>query len=196
MPLTYSLQEFNLGILEECVALGVHKTLITVNKVRDSAPQSLNNYSQEQSLDALLQAVQLTLIRHINNVVNMLPVPHRVITYGDGANSEQERYREKMEDFFTDSTWLDMVNELSVALLRYLISLPMFPWQSTLPSESVKDFSRFTVLCLEVSFRIFLVKCCKVKCDLLLVGTENRHGSHTLAYFGVFNGIGFRNIFQ
>ncbi|XP_064630020.1 huntingtin-like [Lineus longissimus] len=143
-------KEFNLGILEECVALGVHKTLITVNKVRDSTPQTLNNFSQEQSLDALLQAVQLTLIRHINNVVNMLPIPHQVIVYGDGANADQERYRDKMEDFFTDSTWMDMVNQLSMALLRYLISLPMFPWQSTLPSESVKDFSRFTVLCLEM----------------------------------------------
>ena len=138
------------------MALGVHKTLITVNKVRDSAPQTLNNYSQEQSLDALLQAVQLTLIRHINNVVNMLPIPHQVIVFGEKATRDQERYRDKMEDFFTDSTWTDMVTQLSVALLRYLISLPMFPWQSTLPNESVKDFGRFTVLCLEVGQNFIL----------------------------------------
>ena len=33
------------------------------------------------SADPLLQAAQITLFRHINNIINMLPVPHQVVNY-------------------------------------------------------------------------------------------------------------------
>lgn len=37
--------------------------------------------SQEDLLDPLLQAAQITLCRHINVVTNSLPLPHRLIDF-------------------------------------------------------------------------------------------------------------------
>ncbi len=33
------------------------------------------------SADPLLQAGQITLFRHINNTINMLPIPHQIIKF-------------------------------------------------------------------------------------------------------------------
>ena len=100
---------------------------------------------------SLLQASQITLLRHINSLINLLPVPHQMMTYHDtGTDCREDQYRDKMEDILTDITWLEMTFQLTSALLQYLVSLPQFPWQPTLPDESTMDVARFSVFALEV----------------------------------------------
>ncbi|CAH1783183.1 unnamed protein product [Owenia fusiformis] len=148
-------KEFRLSILEDCVSLGVHRSLHnSTNPQRTTSRQQ----TPDKSMDPLLQASQLTLFRHLNNIINMLPVPHKVLCYSKKApsNSKVEQYQEKMEDFFNDSGWLDSLFHLAGALLKYMISLPLLPWQPSLPPESHNDVARFSVLCLEVLHWMYL----------------------------------------
>ncbi len=155
-------QECSLTVLEECLGLGTQRTLLSARATKEAMtahaadapfpPQ--NSPSREKALDPLLQAAQLTLLRHINNLINMLPVPHQLIAYhvDNTTSQEMEHYREKFEDFFSDSSWVDAVFQLCGTLLRYLACLPMLPWQPAVPRESAKDIARFCVLCSEVRF--------------------------------------------
>ncbi len=77
-------------------------------------------------------------------------VPHQVINYDESSGQTDDQYREKMEDCFHDVAWFDSVFHLVNALVQYLVSLPMFPWQPNVPDESQKDVARFSLLTLEV----------------------------------------------
>ena len=152
------MQEFNLSILEECIALGAQRTMALLRRHRDygtnmqdSGLSDSSSGETERTLDPLLQAAQLTLFRLINNVINTLPVPHRIMSYSNTTMAgHEEQYHDKMEDLFTDSGWFDTVFHLASALLQYLVSLSMFPWEGNVPEESTKDVGRFIVLCAEV----------------------------------------------
>lgn len=105
----------------------------------------------ERAMDPLLQATQITVLRHINNIINQLPVPHEVINYNEKSRSlAEEQYHDKMEDFFADTHWLKAVFQLTKALYQYLTSLPLLPWKQGIPEESLKDLARFGTLFLEV----------------------------------------------
>lgn len=111
----------------------------------------------EQTLNPLLQAGQITLFRHINSIINMLPMPHEVINFDVKSTATEEQYREKMEEFFADSNWHCAIHHLSKALLKYLASLHLLPWKKDIPEESVKDIGRFATLFLEVNFLVAAV---------------------------------------
>lgn len=147
------LKECNISILEECVSLGTKRTLESSRRPlsvdRLSSPTRAGQPA-ERTVDALLQASQMTVFRHINNIINMLPMPHEVVNFDAKSMPAEDQYREKMEELFTDSNWHDSVYHLSKAMLQYLTSLKLLPWRKDIPEESVKDIGRFATLFLEV----------------------------------------------
>ncbi|XP_074640755.1 huntingtin-like [Tubulanus polymorphus] len=145
-----TVKEFNLSILESCVALGVHKSLITINKSRDSATSFQQAVSIEQYMDPLLKATKLTMFRRINTHVNLIPNPHQVITYRDHISSRKLRYREKMEDVFCETSCEETLFHILSALVRYLISLSLLFSEAEIKPEPAKDIVRFSVLSLEL----------------------------------------------
>ncbi|XP_077992227.1 huntingtin-like [Glandiceps talaboti] len=150
-------EEFDLSILEDCIALGVKKTRAAKKAVstawtikRDSSTALAKKQDKQLArVDPLLQAAQLTLLRHINNIVNMLPTPHEVL--GSVLNeSSQQKYRTKLETFFKEPSWSEMVFNLAAALVKYLVSLPGLPLECFIPTDSQPYVGRFAVLCVEV----------------------------------------------
>ncbi|XP_053407184.1 huntingtin-like isoform X2 [Mercenaria mercenaria] len=140
-------KEFNLNIMEECISIGTQRTLQKYS--RESDIPSTGNHSNEWMLDPLFQASQLTLMRHINNIVNMLPVPHEIMNFYEAKDGHISKYLEKLEDFFTDSSSVDIVFTLTSSLLQYLVSISVFPWKPKVPTESQNDVCRFCTFCLE-----------------------------------------------
>jgi hypothetical protein len=63
-----------------------------------------NRVLQEPEFDPLFQAAQLTSNRHFNNIVNLLPIPHQILTF-EKVILRQSRYEEKLEDILTDFSW-------------------------------------------------------------------------------------------
>ena len=143
------LQEFNLAVLDECLLLGTQSTLLCYN--RETEMPSTEHQSIDQMLDPLFKASQLTLMRHINNIINLLPVPHEIVNFSDPSERKTSKYFEKMEDFFLEQSSIEIIFSLVSSLLRYLVSLSVLPWKPTVPSESQNDICRFCVFCMEVS---------------------------------------------
>ncbi|XP_029645621.1 huntingtin isoform X2 [Octopus sinensis] len=151
-------KEFSPSILKECISLG---TLCTLEQHRmDEMSSCLRgepvnmSRSSEVTYEPLFQAAQLMLFRHINSVINMLPVPHQVLVDfpppGIPMSPREIQYQEKMEDFFIDAAWMDAVFQFAASLLQYLQSLMLFPWQPAVPQESQTDVCRFIILTLEM----------------------------------------------
>lgn len=136
--------------MEECISIGTQRTLQKYSREADIIPSS-GNQSDEWMLDPLFQASQLTLMRHMNNIVNMLPVPHEIVNFCDAKDGHQSKYLEKIEDFFSDSSSLEIVFSLTSSLLQYLVSISVFPWKPKVPAESQNDVCRFCTFCMEVS---------------------------------------------
>lgn len=148
-------QECNLAVLEECILLGIHHTQVALqshqNATHNLSPPPPPSPSRGRGLDPLLQAAQITLLRHINNIINLLPVPHRILVYGTDLAVQDEQYQERLvDDYFSETVF-----QLASALLSYLVTLDTFPWKPTVPDESVKDIGRFSILCLEVIIQNF-----------------------------------------
>ncbi|XP_013398873.1 huntingtin [Lingula anatina] len=138
-------KDFHLGILEQCISIGRKNTLQNMKNL-----QLTESTEDSDSLHPVLQASQLTLLRHINNIINMLPVPHQVLSYSEKQTSQEDSFLEKMEDFFTDTAWLENVNHLTAALVEYIKTLRLLPWKPQIPEESVRDVARFAVLNMEI----------------------------------------------
>ena len=149
MLLILYLQEFNLSILAECLYLGALRTLQTYN--RENEIPSTENQSVDEMLDSLYKASQLTMMMHINQIINMLPVPHQILDFQDHSENNS-KYLEKIEDFFLEKTSVELVFQLASCLLEYLVSLATFPWKPKVPLESQSDVCRFCTFCLEVSY--------------------------------------------
>lgn len=133
--------------MEECISLGAFRTLLRYNRDKDwdhgSSPT-------EPSLDPLFQAAQLTMFRHINNVINHLPLPHHCLTFAAVLPPRLSQYMERIEDLFTDHLWFDMNFGLAAAFAQYIVCIRRFPWEGRVPAESQTDVCRFCVLLLEV----------------------------------------------
>ncbi|CAG2221231.1 HD [Mytilus edulis] len=142
-------KEFSLSILRECLYLGAYQTMMKDNETVVVLDKKGNRVLLEPEFDPLFQAAQLTLNRHFNNIVNLLPIPHQILTF-EKAVLRQSRYEEKLEDILTDSSWIEMIFSLTNSLTVYLQALSTFPWQHEVPSESVCDICRFCVLSAEV----------------------------------------------
>lgn len=151
-------KEFSPSILKECISLG---TLYTLERYRMEEISSYfrgesmaSSLSTDVTYEPLFQAAQLMLFRHINSVINMLPVPHQVLVDfpppGVPMSPRESQYQEKMEDFFTDTAWMEAVFQFAASLLQYLQSLMLFPWQPSVPLESQTDVCRFIILTLEM----------------------------------------------
>ncbi|KAK3095770.1 hypothetical protein FSP39_018831 [Pinctada imbricata] len=143
-------KEFSLDILPECVSQGAHQSVIKSENSPDILDNEGNKVPQEPEIGPLFKAAELTLVRHINNLVNHLPVPHQVLSFPEVSDVKLSRYQEKMEDIFTDTTWKDMVFSLTNSLNAYLLALSSFPWQPVIPKEAHSDICRFCVLCTEM----------------------------------------------
>ena len=137
------------------MSLGTHQTLLKITQTNHHEDMVLmdpiTGSPAKEFVDPLLQAAQMTLFRHVNSIINMLPIPHRIINYEDSVSIQEKIYRDKMEDYLSEPSSRDTVFQLAAAMLQYLVSLPMLPWQSEVPEESAKDVCRFSLLCLEVS---------------------------------------------
>ncbi|KAL4231691.1 hypothetical protein ACF0H5_009269 [Mactra antiquata] len=140
-------KEFNLAIMKECISIGTQSTLQRYNREADTP--STGNQSVEWMHNPLFQASQLTLMRHINNIVNQLPVPHEIVNFNDAKDRQTSKHFEKLEDFITENSSLEIVFMLASSLLQYLVSLSVFPWKPKVPSESQNDVCRFATFCME-----------------------------------------------
>ena len=143
------LQECNLTVLEACLSYGVH---MSCTQPVDSVPSDHMADSEDSSLDHLLQATHITLLWHINNIINSLPLPHQLVDWSDLPSDTEESYHEKLEDLYCDAGLVEQVCHLGVALLLYLRTLPWLPGQQRVPDESANDVVRFVVLLMEVIF--------------------------------------------
>ncbi|KAK7109044.1 hypothetical protein V1264_013160 [Littorina saxatilis] len=140
-------KEFNLCVLEECISLGAFRTLLRYNRDKDS---DRTTSPTEPSLDPLFQAAQLTMFRHINNVINHLPVPHQCLNFAVSLPVRLIQYMERIDDLFTDHVWFDMNFSLAAAFAQYIVCIRRFPWEARVPAESQTDVCRFCVLLLEM----------------------------------------------
>ncbi|ELT98253.1 hypothetical protein CAPTEDRAFT_220329 [Capitella teleta] len=143
-------KECKLSVLEECIALGSQRSLHQHALTLEGGALEGTSPTHMQSLDPLFRAAQITMFRHINGIINLLPVPHQVLSFDVNVSSEQEQYNEKIDDHMSDATWADDTQQLAAALLRYLVVLPEFPWKPEIPEESLRDIGRFSILSLEL----------------------------------------------
>ena len=121
---------------------------------RDMDIPTEQTHQLEWTLDPLFQASQLTLMRHINNIINILPVPHQIVNFSANTSEKLAPYYEKLEDFFSDNASVEILLHLVSTLVEYLVSLYEFPWKPKVPLESQSDVCRFCVFSMEV--RLFL----------------------------------------
>ncbi|XP_050396465.2 huntingtin [Patella vulgata] len=140
-------KEFCLSILEECIALGAYRSIVRYNRDKESLP---TNTKPEATIDQLFSAAQLTMFRHINNIINHLPVPHQLLSYSRIQSTKNLRYYERVDDLFQDCAWFDMNFHLASSLSQYLMCIRRFPWVAVIPTESIPDICRFCVLCMEM----------------------------------------------
>ncbi|KAL8615828.1 hypothetical protein ACOMHN_048536 [Nucella lapillus] len=140
-------KEFNLSVLEECVSLGAFRTLLRYNRDRESDRVTS---PVEPSLDPLFQAAQLTMFRHINNVINHLPVPHQCLNFAHIVPPRLLQYMDRIDEVFTDHLWFDMNFSLAAAFAQYVVCIRRLPWEARVPAESQTDVCRFCVLLLEM----------------------------------------------
>lgn len=136
--------------MSECLTLGAQYTLIKSTDSVTVLDSEGNQVLQEPVTDNLFQASQLTLTRHVNYVINLLPVPHQILTFSSFVVKES-RYQEKMNDIFSDVSWRDMIFSLTKTLNCYLQAMSGLPWKPDIPVESHCDICKFSVLCMEVS---------------------------------------------
>ena len=141
-------KEFNLSVLEECISLGAYKTI--QRHSREAETPLSDSAHVDWMFDPLFQASQLTLIRHINNIINQLPVPHQILCLNKSV-TENNQYMEKIEDLFTDHSCVEQIYRLTAALVQYLTGLARFPWKPAVPKECQNDICRFCTLYMEVS---------------------------------------------
>nr|XP_022340193.1 huntingtin-like isoform X2 [Crassostrea virginica] len=142
-------KEFSMDILSECLILGTQYTLVKSTDSVTVLDSEGNQVLQEPVTDNLFQAAQLTLTRHINYVINLLPVPHQIITFSS-LYVKENRYQEKMNDIFLDTSWREMIFSLTKTLNCYLQSMARLPWKPDIPAESHCDICKFSVLCMEL----------------------------------------------
>jgi hypothetical protein len=88
-----------------------HRQILTVLLV---AMGMLIKLVNKQSMN-LSMAAQLTSNRHFNNIVNLLPIPHQILTF-EKVILRQSRYEEKLEDILTDFSWIEMIFALTNSL--------------------------------------------------------------------------------
>ena len=143
-----------MSVLEECISFGAYKTI--QRHSREAETPSLEGARVDWMFDPLFQASQLTLIRHINNIINQLPVPHQKLSLSCDLSVDGNPYSEKMEDLFSDTSSVEQMLHLSAALVQYLTALMKFPWKPIVPKESQSDICRFCALCMEVSYQPLL----------------------------------------
>ena len=138
-----------MSVLEECISLGAFRTLLRYNRDKESDRATSPT---EPSLDPLFQAAQLTMFRHINNVINHLPVPHQCLHFGTTTmvSPRTVQYMDRVDELFTDHVWFDMNFSLAAAFAQYIVCIRRFPWEARVPAESQTDVCRFSVLLLEV----------------------------------------------
>ena len=158
--------------MEECISFGAYKTI--QRHSREAETPSIDGARVDWMFDPLFQASQLTLIRHINNIINQLPVPHQILCLND-QSSENNQYIEKMEDLLTDHSCVEEIFQLTAALVQYLTGLARFPWKPAMPKESQSDVCRFCTLAMEVSHYVFFalytvkIKICTPKIIAVLI---------------------------
>ncbi len=87
------MQDCDVGLFPACTALGLRRTLKACEEARSTysslvaaAASSVSSgpQSQDDLLDPLLQAAQITLCRRVNVVTNALPLPHRLLDFETG----------------------------------------------------------------------------------------------------------------
>ena len=109
----FTSQEFKLGILKECLRLGLRRTLDQIQRQTNMSPippqlsttptPDPSSPSHRQPLDPLYKATHVTVLRHVNSIINTLPVPHQMMTFqAVMTHNVEEEYHEKMFDLFAD----------------------------------------------------------------------------------------------
>ncbi|KAH3787333.1 hypothetical protein DPMN_165455 [Dreissena polymorpha] len=140
-------KEFHLSVLAECITLGAKLSMQTY--CRESEQPAAGRHQGDWKLDHLFQASQLTLMRHINNLVNHLTVPHEILNFSDTKDQQMSKNAEKFEDVLSDIISLETVFCLASSLKQYLTSLALLPWKPKVPLEFYKDICRFCTFTME-----------------------------------------------
>jgi len=68
-----------------------------------------------------------------------------------------DRYREHLEEVFTDVHCYQSILYLSSALYSLLRAIQLLPWQHSIPAESIRDVLRFATVAMEVSELLFAI---------------------------------------
>ena len=150
-------KDFQLSVLQACIALGVELTrqLPGNHKSSQSGAES-ESEGCGLTFAPLLQASQLALFRHINTVINQLPVPHTTVKdpniIVNGAGAQTSTFTDTLSGLYNNPAWLSTVYNLSDALLQYLIAIIQLNTVDNIPDECITDICRFSVLCLEVMY--------------------------------------------
>ncbi|XP_066278564.1 huntingtin-like isoform X4 [Branchiostoma lanceolatum] len=149
-------KEFHMRLLEDSISVGLQQSLVS------SAHADVLNRTKGLKLGKahhLLRASCITLLRHVSNVVNILPSPQQLVSPGNhhpgnhtsrSRTPPREKYRLKMEMLLADREWRHSVFHMAAGLTVYLLSLNKIPEQCQIPEDSFTDICRFSILVLEI----------------------------------------------
>ncbi|XP_019635502.1 PREDICTED: huntingtin-like [Branchiostoma belcheri] len=149
-------KEFHMRLLEDSISVGLHQSLASSSKA-----DKLNRTKGLKlgKAHSLLRASCITLLRHVSNIVNILPSPQQLVSPGNhhpgnhtsrSRTPPREKYRLKMDMLFADREWRHSVFHMAAGLTVYLLSLNKIPEQCQVPEDSFTDICRFSVLVLEI----------------------------------------------
>ncbi|XP_078660473.1 huntingtin-like [Branchiostoma floridae x Branchiostoma belcheri] len=149
-------KEFHMRLLEDSISVGLHQSLVS-----SSNADKLNRTKGLKlgKAHSLLRASCITLLRHVSNIVNILPSPQQLVSPGNhhpgnhtsrSRTPPREKYRLKMDMLFADREWRHSVFHMAAGLTVYLLSLNKIPEQCQVPEDSFTDICRFSVLVLEI----------------------------------------------
>eukprot|EP00058_Branchiostoma_floridae_P006836 XP_002592324.1 hypothetical protein BRAFLDRAFT_101261 [Branchiostoma floridae] len=153
-------KEFHMRLLEDSISVGLQQSRISSSLAYGTA--DVLNRTRGLKLGKahhLLRASCITLLRHVSNVVNILPSPQQLVSPGNhhpgnhasrSRTPPREKYRLKMDMLFADREWRHSVFHMAAGLTVYLLSLSKIPEQCQIPEDSFTDICRFSILVLEI----------------------------------------------
>ncbi|XP_078588724.1 huntingtin-like isoform X3 [Branchiostoma floridae x Branchiostoma japonicum] len=153
-------KEFHMRLLEDSISVGLQQSRVSSPHAYGTA--DVLNRTKGLKLGKahhLLRASCITLLRHVSNVVNILPSPQQLVSPGNhhpgnhasrSRTPPREKYRLKMDMLFADREWRHSVFHMAAGLTVYLLSLSKIPEQCQIPEDSFTDICRFSILVLEI----------------------------------------------
>lgn len=149
----FSAKEFNLGFLEDCLLLGIESSVRTYTKEKNAPSETPRPLSSPTSNpeNSLHHASMTLLLQHVTSIMEHVPRPHQTFIASENAmlSPKEVKYHRRLTDLLSDPVFGETLFQIVPVVTLYLKTLPILPWQTEVPAESLGDLGRFCVLCFE-----------------------------------------------